>query len=196
MAEKKNPVQVLIENRESIINAYGGGKGPKGAWGVLEKDVPEISETMTFNTFKQYVTPFVLIAGEYDRKVEAVTQEYHDLNERESMLKARLETVTQKLYNTEKRLRELAEKTESVPSVPGAEKNVAQERLHRGKPNNIQGWTVHQGKDGYFRMHRRVAGKLYSIYLGNALDRDKAVEKIRTKEKTLGIDKAANGHVG
>ncbi len=143
MAEKRNPVQVLIENRESVVKAYDAGKGPSGAWAILERGVPEIAASMTFNTFKQYVTPFVMIGAEYEKKLEAVLQE---------------------------------RKAESTTVEAGVTRNLKVER-----------WNVHQARDGFFRMHGRYNGRLYSLYLGKVFDHDLAVQKIAARESELGI---------
>ena len=169
MSEKKNPVQILIEKRESVIGAYEAGKGPKGAWNVLEKEVPEIAESMTFNTFKQYVTPFVQIAAEYESKLQEVSQEVHKLRERE---------------------REVLERLESASKTP---KKEGSQEVHNKRIENINGWNIYRNKDGYFRMHRKYGGLAHSIYLGKVFDREKAIAKIEAKEKELGIQNIEEG---
>ena len=52
---------------------------------------------------------------------------------------------------------------------------------------NIDGWTVREGSDGYYRMYKTVDGKTESIYLGKRLNWDKARLKITKKEKKLGL---------
>ena len=178
MPEKRNPVQVLIENKKHVLDAYRTGGGPKKAWGILAVEVPEIAESMSFNSFKVYVVPFVMIATEYEKQLEAVTQELHKASERKKELQARLEAVMQELENTKGKVRETDRKESD---------GIVTQELHSSDETNISGWTVHKGKDGYFRLHRRFKGRLYSIYAGKTLDRDKALKKIRAKESELGI---------
>ena len=55
------------------------------------------------------------------------------------------------------------------------------------RKNNISGWTVSQGKDGYYRGNRRVKGKLISVYLGKEYNREVFNEKILKKQRKIGI---------
>ena len=53
--------------------------------------------------------------------------------------------------------------------------------------DNIDGWSVRCGDDGYYRMYKTVEGKTECIYLGKRLDWEKARRKIAAKEKKLGF---------
>ena len=52
--------------------------------------------------------------------------------------------------------------------------------------NNIAGWTLAKSGD-YFRLFKKVGGQVKGIHLGKVFDRDRALEKLKAKEKTLGI---------
>jgi len=56
------------------------------------------------------------------------------------------------------------------------------------KVKNIMGWTVQKGRDGYYRLFKKIGGRVHGIYLGRALDVEKAQARIRAKEKALGLD--------
>ena len=51
--------------------------------------------------------------------------------------------------------------------------------------HTINGWNV-QHSGGYFRLFKRIGGKLHGIYLGKKCDEDLAKEKIKAKMKDLG----------
>ncbi len=44
--------------------------------------------------------------------------------------------------------------------------------------NNVMGWTIRQGKDGYYRLYKNVEGETACIYLGKKLDKESARIKI------------------
>ena len=49
----------------------------------------------------------------------------------------------------------------------------------------IAGWNVQRSKDGYYRVYRKIRGKVRSIYIGRELDIEKANRRIAEKEKEL-----------
>ncbi len=55
------------------------------------------------------------------------------------------------------------------------------------RENNISGWSVCKGKDGYYRGKKRRNGKLMSVYLGKEYDREVFSSKILKKEDSLGL---------
>ncbi len=52
-------------------------------------------------------------------------------------------------------------------------------------PLKIGKWNVQLSKDGYYRLFRKVRGRLHSIYLGKELDIEKAEMRIADKEREL-----------
>jgi hypothetical protein len=55
-------------------------------------------------------------------------------------------------------------------------------------PGNYCGWTTQRGKDGYIRLHRKVQGKVKSIYIGRVWDEAKADERIAMANKAFAVD--------
>ena len=51
----------------------------------------------------------------------------------------------------------------------------------------IDGWSVRQSSDGYYRMYKTIEGKTECVYLGKTLSWEKARLKIAKKEKQLGL---------
>jgi len=54
------------------------------------------------------------------------------------------------------------------------------------RENNISGWTVSKGKDGYYRGNKRVKGKLVCVYLGKEYNREIFRAKILKKQDIIG----------
>lgn len=52
---------------------------------------------------------------------------------------------------------------------------------------NIDGWGLYLGKDNYYRAHRTIDGRTYSIHIGRILDEVRVRQKIARKERKLGI---------
>ena len=150
MPEKKNPVQVLIENKKYVLDAYQTGGGPKKAWDILAGEVPEIADAMSFNSFKVYLVPFVLIAAEYEKQLEAVTQELHKASERENEIQSRLEAVTQEFHNTKGKMRGTDRKESD---------GIVTQKLHSSDETNISGWTVQQGQGRILSFASKVQGQ-------------------------------------
>jgi len=56
----------------------------------------------------------------------------------------------------------------------------------------IGGWNAQCSKDGYYRLYRKIMGRVHSIYIGKKLDIDKARIRIAEKErKLLDLDSAS-----
>jgi hypothetical protein len=55
--------------------------------------------------------------------------------------------------------------------------------------NKIGRWNAQRSKDGYYRLYRKIRGRVHSIYIGKDLNIDKARRRIAEKEKQLlGVD--------
>lgn len=52
-------------------------------------------------------------------------------------------------------------------------------------PKKIGRWNAQLSKDGYYRLYRKIRGRVHSIYIGKDLDIDRALAKIAEKEKEL-----------
>ena len=146
----QNPIQFMIENREAILSApKEGGGSPSRLWDRLKAFIPEIEAAMAFNTFKQYVGAFLVMADELDK-------------------------VTQRLHAAEQEVTSLRGYQSMEPA------------------QSIDGWNVQLGKDHYFRLFKKVRGRVRSIYLGRIYDVDKARARIRAKEEELGMRQIAD----
>jgi chromosome segregation ATPase len=79
---------------------------------------------------------------------------------------------------------------------------VIQNPQRRTPPNKIGRWNAQLSKDGYYRLYRKIGGRVHSIYVGKELDIDKAERRIADREKklltpnpaTAGTDSAYSKH--
>ena len=73
--EKPTPISYLIENRNIILDKYHQSNGkPKAAWESLQRILPDLSHSMSFNTFKQYLTVFVALNHDLERRIREKTR--------------------------------------------------------------------------------------------------------------------------
>jgi hypothetical protein len=62
---------------------------------------------------------------------------------------------------------------------------VIQNPQRRTPPNKIGRWNAQLSKDGYYRLYRKIGGRVHSIYVGKELDIDKAERRIADRERKL-----------
>ena len=62
---------------------------------------------------------------------------------------------------------------------------VIQNPQRRTSPNKIGRWNAQLSKDGYYRLYRKIGGRVHSIYVGKELDIDKAERRIADRERKL-----------
>ena len=71
---------------------------------------------------------------------------------------------------------------------------VIQNPQRRTSPSKIGRWNAQLSKDGYYRLYRKIGGRVHSIYVGKELDIDKAERRIADRERKLfSHDPAAAG---
>ena len=172
----ENPLKYMMGHEEIILDAYQGSKGPKGAWESLQEVLPDLPQVMRYNTFKQYITPFSMIMEEVTQRLHRNEQSRAELKETIKALRQEKNMVENQLLAIEgRRLHKVTQKGQSQAVRQGLHKEV----------KSIQGWTMHKAKDGYYRLHRKIKGRVHSIYLGKIPDTEKALNKIAAKEKKL-----------
>jgi hypothetical protein len=166
-----SPIEFLMEHRKLILQQYRQNDSKaKKAWESLQKILPRLSVAMSFNTFKQYMSVFMVVTNGLDK----VIQDRDEIIE-----KLKIENG-----NLNRRLKEATQRLDKVIQTESIEASVIQ-RLDKN-PKRISGWNVQKSKDGYYRCYRKIAKRLHSVYIGKDLDLEKARIRITEKEKTLG----------
>jgi hypothetical protein len=76
---------------------------------------------------------------------------------------------------------------------PGVRLPVIQTSERRISPKKVGRWNAQRSKDGYYRLYRKIGGRVHSIYVGKELDIDKAERRIADKERKLLTPSPATG---
>lgn len=66
-----SPIAFLIEHRKTIVQQYRQHENkPQKTWTSLQTILPQLSECMRFNTFKQYMSVFVVVTNGLDKVIQ------------------------------------------------------------------------------------------------------------------------------
>ena len=177
-----SPIAFLIEHRKTILQQYRQHDSKtKKAWASLQKILPQLSECMRFNTFKQYMSVFTVVTNGLDK----VIQERDELIQSQGNLLNDLKIANKQKTQLQGQVNALQIRLDKVIQTEASYATVIQ-GLDK-KPKRIGGWNVQKSKDGYYRCYRKIAKRVHSVYIGKDLDLKKAQIRIDEKEKTLGL---------
>jgi hypothetical protein len=167
-----SPIEFLMAHRKIILKKYRQNDSkPKKTWQCLQQVLPQLSESMSFNTFKQYMSVFVSVTNGLDKVIQSRNNLLIDLTKQKDQLESQVNEL-------KTRLDKVIQTDRIDPAViKGLDKN----------PKRISGWNVQKSKDGYYRCYRKIAKRLHSIYIGKNLDLKKAQVRIAEKEKKIGL---------
>ncbi len=186
------PIHFMVEHQSEILDAFTANQEkPKKTWSSLTEILPAISDTMRFNTFKQYVRVFAVCSFELDKvrqRLSAVKQKSDKTKSRQAELdKVRQDmvTVTHELNKTKSRNKDLLTELAKVRQPEKVRGRVTQ-RFDK-HPKRISGWSVQKSKDGYFRCYRKIGGRVHCVYIGKNFNVEKSQKRIAKKEKSLGL---------
>jgi len=150
------PIDFLIEHRKTILKEYYRNEtSARKTWDVLQIKLPKLKPTMSFNTFKQYLSVFMALSEKTQKQDE---HRLAKLRQKDAELSA----LRLKVKEMEKRLSKLGQKSQ-----------------------NIEGWTVRLTSKGYYNLCKSFAGKVESIYIGKVLDEAKARKRIAQRMSKL-----------
>jgi regulator of replication initiation timing len=65
------------------------------------------------------------------------------------------------------------------------DRGIIQDKDKRTSPKRVGRWNAQRSKDGYYRLYRKIGGRVHSIYIGKELDIDKAERRIADREREL-----------
>jgi hypothetical protein len=143
------PIDFLLENQKTILKEYDRNETRlRKTWDTLQIKLPKLSDNMSFNTFKQYLSVFIALREKLRKESE---KELSKLKQKD----AELSELRLKVIEMEKRLSKLGPKSQ-----------------------NIEGWTVRLTSKGYYNLCKSFGGKVESIYIGKVLDEAKARKRI------------------
>ena len=150
------PIDFLLENQKTILKEYERNETHlRKTWDTLQIKLPQLSDTMSFNTFKQYLSVFIALREQLRKESE---RELSKLGQKDT----ELSVLRLKVKELEKRLSKLGPKSQ-----------------------NIEGWTVRLTAKGYYHLCKSFGGKVESIYIGKVLDEAKAGKRIAKRMSKL-----------
>ncbi|MCP4138219.1 MAG: hypothetical protein GY754_45070, partial [bacterium] len=111
-----SPISFLVDHETIIIAAYEESNGkPRNTWFRLETELPELSQAMTFNTFKQYVSVFAFVKGRLDKVRQIETEDaLAAFRSEKSVLEQRLRNALERLDKVTQNRSETAAKLEKA----------------------------------------------------------------------------------
>jgi hypothetical protein len=175
-AKKKNksePFQFMIENRNVIIDAIQESSSLSKAWQLLSQRLPQIQRVTKFNTFKGYARVLNFVDQQLDiskKKLDKVRQE-------KSMMKKELDKVRQDRDTIQQQLDKVRQKL-SKTQMPNFLSNFKNKPDSIDVPKHVDGWGV-QLKGNYYRLFKKINGKLKWIHIGRKWNVDLAKTKIK-----------------
>ncbi len=202
---QSDPFQYMVEHRKIIIEILDQSSTLKNAWNMLVENLPEIGEVTKFNTFKGYVRILKAIDGqlsELTRDNISLMQELGKVRQEKKVLKERLGKVRQendkfeeKLTKVKKKLNSIAGKQNGTAALDNsdveasssygkmdtfADKSVAlPDHEKKCIPKRVDGWGV-QLRGQYYRMFKKINGKVKWLHIGKKWNTETAREKIRS----------------
>ncbi len=186
------PIHFMVEHQNEILDVFTRNQEkPKKTWSSLLEILPEISDTMQFNTFKQYVRVFAVFSFELDKVRQGLSAVKQKLDKTKShqveldKVRQGMAKVTHELDKTKSQNYILLEELDKVRQSEKDRERVTQ-RFDK-HPKRISGWSVQRSKDGYFRCYRKIEGRVHCVYIGKKFNAEKAQERIMKKEKSLAL---------
>lgn len=167
---KVSPLKFMIVHRKVILNAVQTNQSFQIAWDFLAKELPQIKEITKFNTFKSYIKT-LLIVDEKLKENEQLKEELQKIEMEKKQLiqeKELLSMNMQKLSSESMSLKE-SEKNETVKDENATDKKI---------PQQVGGWGV-QLKKPYYRLFKKINGKVKWIHVGRKWDHKLAWDKIQ-----------------
>lgn len=139
------------------------------------------------------------------QELDSVRSENADLREENAALRTKEASLEQQIVDLRKSQARLAADMAQTPRISAVMKPDVQEafaqaviqwsreasgqkvtqKSERKTPKKIGRWSAQRSREGYYRLYRKIGGRVHSIYIGKDLDIDKAEKRIADKERQL-----------
>jgi hypothetical protein len=176
MAAKKDkvePFQFMIENRKVIIDAIQETSSLSKAWQLLSHSLGQIEHVTVFNTFKGYARFLNVV----DHQLGLGQHKLDKVRQQRSMMKKELDTVSQERDHIQQQLDKLRQKWTEM-KISNCLSNRENPSHCIDVPKRVDGWGV-QLRGNYYRLFKKIDGKLKWIHIGRKWDVDLAKAKIK-----------------
>ncbi|KPA19090.1 hypothetical protein MHK_000693, partial [Candidatus Magnetomorum sp. HK-1] len=181
---KINTFQFMIDNRKVIIETIKENLSIPKAWDQLKGKLPATQKVVKFNTFKGYVKALNVvnhIMNEKDeilRDKQKLSEEIGIVRQEKKELEIKLGKVRQDYSENLVQLSIIKEQRKSLE----LELNQVRQKLPNQKsitvPKQVDGWGV-QLKGNYYRLFKKISGKVKWIHIGRKWNLDLAEKKIK-----------------
>ena len=203
---KSDPLKFMIAKRELIIKALQEKGSLTKAWDSLSEDLPEIMQVTKFNTFKVYARMLKVIDNiikekeNLEKKFGKVSQERNDalvllsearkenrtiekrlgkVRQNQDAKSQKLSKITSEKERLENELGKVRQKLlKDQEKLPNFLPNSKGSGIYISVPKHVDGWGV-QLKGSYYRLFKKIGGKVKWIHVGRNWDLNVAKKKIR-----------------
>jgi len=199
--QKLTPFQYMMENRKVIIKEIFDNKSIPKAWEIIKEKIPELPERIKLNTFKGYVKPLSILDKIIDEnenlknEKEQLTIELEKIKLENKSRKMELGKVKQEKVKVEteigivmQNLKDMKEKhgiemeRMKKKSCKVSQKSESKRDIDNDNiPKRIDGWGV-QLKGNYYRLFKKIGGKVKWIHIGKKWD----IKMVRKKIEACG----------
>ena len=176
-AKKKNksePFEYMIENSKVIIAAIEESSSLSNAWQLLSQRLPQIERITKFNTFKSYARILYFV----DQQVEVSKKKLDKVRQAKSMIEKELDKVRQERDTIQQQFDKVRQKWMQT-QIPNCLPNLEDTSHVIDVPKHVDGWGV-QLKGHYYRLFKKIDGKLKWIHIGRKWNVDLAKGKIKS----------------
>jgi len=202
-------VSFIIQHKDIILPLYAETNSPKKTYETLIADELPALKNMAYTTFKQYLPVFVKVSdkvvenidrdtedkvkqiqsesdrlthelGKVREEYESLEKSFREVSEENQALKIRLGKVREEYESLEKLFGEVRDENHALKSR--SDKPLPDSEAENGSPDRIdvdgRFWSV-QYKEPYFRLVKKINGKLRWLHVGRKWDSEHAKEKVR-----------------
>ena len=170
---KSEPFEFMMENRKVIIDAIQQSSSLSKAWQLLSQRLPQIERVTKFNTFKGYAR----ILNFVDQQLDVSKKKLDKIRQEKSRIKKELDKVSQDRDAIQQQLDKVRQKWMET-QIPNSLPNLENTSHFIDVPKHVDGWGV-QLKGNYYRLFKKIDGKLKWIHIGRKWNVDLAKAKIK-----------------
>ena len=171
---KSEPFEFMIENSKVIIAAIEESSSLSNAWQLLSQRLPQIERVTKFNTFKGYAR----ILNVVDQQLAVSKKKLDKVRQEKSRIKKELDKVRQERDTIQQQLDKVRQKGMET-QIPNCLPNLENTSHFIDMPKHVDGWGV-QLKGNYYRLFKKIDGKLKWIHIGRKWTVDLAKGKIKS----------------
>jgi len=166
---KPDPFPFMIKHRKVIIDVIENNSSLPKAWELLSDKLPQIVEVTKFNTFKGYARILKFVDHELEKRLYKVRQNRSRIEKELGKVREDRDKIQQQLGKVRQEL--------SRKIIPNSLSNLENKSNDIDVPKHVGGWGV-QLKGNYYRLYKKIDGKLKWIHIGRNWNLDLAQEKI------------------